>query len=111
MPVSKADLAIYQGSSYAATVTVAYTDGSPVDLTGYTAKAQLRNGAADCNPEVVYEIGTSITLPDKVTLSIPHATTSTLKGRYAWDLDLTSPEDAITTILAGNANVTAEVTR
>lgn len=111
MPVSRANLDIFQGADYAATVTVQYVDGSTVDLTGWSAKAQLRNGSADCNPEVIFEIDTSITLPDKVILSIPHATTTTLKGRYSWDLDLTSPEDAITTILAGAANVTAEVTR
>ena len=111
MPVSKADLAIMQGSDYAATVTVEYIDGTPVDLTGWSAKAQLRNGTADCSPEVIHEISTTITLPDQVVLNIPHATTETLKGRYAWDLDLTSPEDAIITVLAGNANVTAEVTR
>ena len=111
MPVSRANLDIFQGSDYAATVTVEYVDGTPVDLTGWTAKAQLRNGTADCSPEVIHEISTTITLPDQVVLSIPHDTTTTLKGRYAWDLDLTSPEDAIITVLAGAANVTAEVTR
>ena len=111
MPVTRTDLAIQQGADYAATVTVEYIDGTAVDLTGWSAKAQLRNGSADCNPEVIYEIGTTISLPDQVILNIPHVTTATLKGRYAWDLDLTSPEDAITTVLAGNANVTPEITR
>lgn len=111
MPVTRTDLAIQQGADYAATVTVEYIDGTAVDLTGWSAKAQLRNGSADCNPVIVHEISTTILLPDQVVLNIPNAVTTTLKGRYAWDLDLTSPEDAITTVLAGNANVTAEVTR
>lgn len=111
MPVTKVDLQVYQGADYAATVTVEYIDGTAVDLTGWSAKAQLRNGSADCNPEIIHEITTTISLPDQVILSIPHYATSTLKGRYAWDLDLTSPDDAIVTVLAGNANVTAEITR
>ena len=111
MPLSKADLQIQQGADYAGTVTVAYTDGSPLDLTGWTAQSQLRKGIADCNAEVIYEIGTTILAPDKVILNIPNAVTTTLKGRYAWDLDLTNPEGGITTIMAGNADVRAEVTR
>lgn len=111
MPLSKQDLAIVQGADYAGTVTVQYTDGAPLDLTGWTAQSQLRRGIADCNAEVIYDIITTIVAPDKVILSIPNAVTTTLKGRYAWDLDLTNPEGGITTVMAGNADVKAEVTR
>lgn len=100
-----------QGADYAATVTVGYVDGSPLNLTGWTAHSQLRKGIADCNAEVIYAIGTTIVAPDKVILSIPNSVTTTLKGRYAWDLDLTNPEGGISTIMAGNADVRPEVTR
>jgi hypothetical protein len=109
---SSADLAIYQGDDYAATVTV--TDGSntPPDLTGYTAQAQIRHGPADANPDIVVDITTSITPPNQIQLSIPHSTTTTLLGpRYLWDLALTAPDGTVETILAGWAVITLEVTR
>jgi hypothetical protein len=111
MPVSRADLLIYQGTDYAATVHVEYIDGSPVDLTSWTAKAQIRRGPADCYPAIDYEIGTTIQPPDNVILTIPHDVTQELCGRYSWDLDLISPLGMISTVLAGAAIVTAEVTR
>jgi hypothetical protein len=111
MPVSRANLEIYQGSDFAATVHVEYIDGSPVDLTGWTAKAQIRRGPADCNETIDYEIGTTVQPPDNVILAIPHDATEDLCGRYAWDLDLISPEGIISTVLTGAAIVTAEVTR
>lgn len=100
-----------QGSDYAATVRVLNEDGSDADLTGYTAKAQLRRGPADCAPEVSAEMGTTVVLPNIVVLSLTNAVTSTLCGRYQWDLDLHTDLGQIVTVLAGAAIVTAEVTR
>lgn len=106
----KANLAIYQGDDYAALVTVQNADRTPADLTGYVANAQMRLGPADHNPQVVVEIAAAITPPNTISLNIPHATTAQLSGQYAWDLQLVSPGNIITTILAGQANVTLQVT-
>lgn len=109
---SRGDLQIYQGDDYAAVVTVtdAHTN-APIDLTGCTAQAQIREGPADECPEVVVEIATAIVLPNIVTLAIPAAETVTLCGEYAWDLQVSGPDIILTTIMVGNANVTPEVTR
>jgi hypothetical protein len=106
-----ANLSIYQGDDYAAVVTVAGSAGASVDLTGYTAQAQIRLGPADANTAVVVEMITSIVPPNAVNLSIPHAITCQLSGLYVWDLQLTSPQGAISTVLAGQVVVTSEVTR
>jgi len=111
MPVSRADLDIYQGTDYTATVFVANIDGTPADLTGWTAKAQLRRGPADAAPEVEHEIAATVQPPQTVLLSIPHAATTLLTSRYAWDLDLISPTGQIVTVLQGAAIIDAEVTR
>ena len=111
MPGS-ADLVIYQGDDYAAVVTV--TDGSntPPDLTGYTAQAQMRQGPADANPDVVVEITATVNPPNQIQLSIPHATTSTLSNPlYVWDLALTAPDGTVETILRGWAQMTRQVTK
>ena len=110
MPLTRADLVIYQGDSYAATVTVHNADGTPADITGYTAQAQIRRLVADSDPVVVVDIGTTVVSPN-VILDIPHSETEPLQGRYVWDLQLTTPDDQIMTIVAGKVILTAEVTR
>jgi hypothetical protein len=111
MPASRADLLIDQGADYSATVFVENIDGTPADLTGWTAKSQLRRGPADAAPEIEQEISCTVQPPQTVILSIPHADTTLLYGRYAWDLDLTSPAGQIVTVLQGAAIIDAEVTR
>ena len=107
---SKGDLLIYQGDDYRATVTLSNQDGSPVDLTGFTAQAQIREDVADVAPDVLVEIGTTLGT-SAVELSIPNAQTKLLNGTYRWDLQLTSADGFITTVLAGKVTATAEVTR
>jgi hypothetical protein len=110
MAVSQADLALYQGDDYAATVAVALATGSPADLTGYTAASQIRRGVADAEPEVAAEF-TCVVQSPLVLLSLTHDETATLNGQYMWDLQLTGASGAITTILRGKVIVTAQVTR
>jgi hypothetical protein len=104
-----ADLEVYQGDDFLATVTV--MEGSkPADITGYTAQAQIRRDVADNAPEVAVEITTVVTSP-YITLSILHDVTATMSGIYVWDLQIINTDGAIETILTGQVRVTQEVTR
>jgi hypothetical protein len=104
-----ADLEVYQGDDFLATVTV--MEGSkPADITGYTAQAQIRRDVADNDPEVAVEITTVVTSP-YITLSILHDVTATMSGIYVWDLQIINTDGAIETILTGQVRVTQEVTR
>lgn len=107
----QADLTLYQGDDWAATVNVLNLDMSPADLTGYTAQAQIRRSVADQDPVVAAELQATVELPNLVLLFLSHAQTTLLAGQYQWDLQLTSPQADIVTILAGGVNVTQEVTR
>jgi hypothetical protein len=111
LPVpNQADLYVYQGDDFGAMVTVLNEDGTEADITGYTARAQIRPDIADL-ANVSAEITTVVSSP-YVNLSLLHDQTVELcGGRYVWDLELTSPANAITTALAGKVFVTAEVTR
>ena len=71
-----ADLLIYQGDDYSAVVTVTDGTNTPPDLSGYTAQAQIRQGPADANPDIVVDITVSLTPPNQIQLSIPRATHS-----------------------------------
>lgn len=110
---SQADLAIYQGDDYAGLVQV--YDGTstiPANLTGYSARAQVRFGPADQYPQPAVLITTAVDGPaGTVSLAIPAAQTSTLVGNYQWDLELIQPDGNVQTVLAGKVVVTKEVTR
>ena len=105
----QADLDIYQGDDYAATVSVLDAAGNPVDLAGYQARAHIRKGPGQAYP-VIVDVAVSVN-PNTITLAIPASQTSGLSGKYIWDLELTSTEGIVTTILHGYVNVSNEVTR
>jgi len=110
MAVSSGNLDLYQGDLYSGVVTVRNEDGTNADITGYSAKAQIRRAVADEDTDVVVDITTTVASPS-VNLSIPSAITASLSGDYVWDLQLTTPTGAIITVIRGKAKVTSEVTR
>ena|SRR5215471_5979839 len=106
------NLEIYQGDDYAAEITVTDSDdAAAADLTGYTTQAQIRRGPADEYPDIVVRFAVAMTLPNLVTLTIPHDLTAQLVGRYIWDMQLTDPSGYMQTLVAGDVVVTKEVTR
>jgi hypothetical protein len=113
MPVSRANLAVYQGDDYAAAVTVYDSTGANANLAGYTVAAQIRRGVANRFPgtsDIVLPIATSLTLPNVINLGMAAVDTATLIGPYAWDLQLTAASGVVSTILNGSVVVTAQVT-
>lgn len=111
--MNNCDLAIYQGDDYAALVTVNNcADGTPADLTGYTAQGQIRSGPADFAPLVVAEMLATVVLPNNISLYLASAQTLAMQSLfYCWDLQLITPNGMIITIMRGDVNVTTEVTR
>lgn len=110
----KADLAIYQGDDYTGLVQV-YDGNStkPADLTGYSARAQIRFGPADQYPQLLILIITSVDeKAGTVSLTIPaNQTTTLISSNYSWDLELIQPDGGVQTVLTGKVVVTREVTR
>jgi hypothetical protein len=106
----RTNLTIYQGDDYAAVVTVRNADGTPADISTYTAEAQIRRAAADVD-EVVVATFTAVVASPAVNLTLTHDQTLPLTGSYVWDLQLVSAGGVITTIMAGQVRMTAEVTR
>lgn len=111
--LTPANLAIYQGDDWAAAVNVLNADGTPADLTGYTAQAQIRSGPADQSWAVAAEISCVVEdVLGLISLSLTHDQTSLLTDQpYVWDMQITSPDNEITTLLNGQVAVALEVTR
>jgi hypothetical protein len=105
------DLYIYQGDDWEASCAVTDEDGAPADLTGWSARAQVRRQVADVDTEIAVDIVTTIQPPNTIQLTIPHTDTALLSGTYIWDLELTDQSGIITTILSGSVIVKPEVTR
>ena len=111
---SRENISIYQGDDWAAAVKIFEADGiTPADLTGYTALAQVRTDVADEAPEVVCEFQCVIDVAEsQVNISLHHSQTEQFtETKYQFDLELTSPADVVSTVLAGSITVVLEVSR
>lgn len=109
------DLTLYQGDTFAMTVglkdkTVDGLAGNPVNLTGCTARAQIR--ATTAATTVLAEFACTITTPTagKIDLELTPAQTATLVSGV-WDLQITFPDSRVYTVAAGALTTVAEVTR
>jgi hypothetical protein len=106
-----ANLYIDQGTDFSITVDVTDSAGDILDLTGYTASAQIRKTYGSSNVSTTFS--TSISeLNGQVTLSLNDTQTTGLEsGRYVYDLNITSGDGQTTRVIEGQAIVTPGVTR
>lgn len=105
---AQVDLLVYQGDDLLLSVTVDNPGEIPADLTGYTARAQIRPSAPSA--VVLAEFTTAIAA-NVISLTLTAEVTSTLTRNAAWDLQITSPGGVVTTLAYGVVKVTKEVTR
>tara|TARA_B110000285_G_scaffold217947_1_gene266869 strand:- start:46 stop:378 length:333 start_codon:yes stop_codon:yes gene_type:complete len=106
-----ANLYIDQGTDYTITVDVTDSAGDILDLTGYTATAQIRKTYTSSSLSATFT--TSITAAaGQVTISLTDTQTSALEaGRYVYDLNIESAGGVKTRVIEGQAVVTPGVTR
>ena len=87
----------------------------PVNLTGYTARMQVRESYTSFNTLVSLATGSGITLGGKAgTISIFISAVETAAfnpNAYVYDLELVSPNQEVIRITEGSFTVTPEVTR
>jgi hypothetical protein len=101
------DLNVYAGDDLKLHVAVTDDAGAAIDLTGYTAKAQVRDTADGTTP-IDFTATPSATGIDLVMAS---TLTSTLPAKGVWDVQITSATGEITTVAGGRVTVTPDVTR
>lgn len=112
MSAARYDLVIDQGSDFAIEFTV-NEGGSVKNLTGYSARAQLR--ATKSNATVAASFTCSIPTPTngKINMTLPNATSKNLTaGRFYYDLEIyTASDTLVSRLLHGEVTLTQEVTR
>ena len=108
------NLTMYQGASWDYTLTWT-TSGTPVNLTNYTARMQVRVSHPDQATVLSITSGSGITLggtAGTILLEASPATTAGVpSGQYVSDLELVSPGSAVTRLGEGTFLCDPEVTR
>lgn len=116
MAAGSYDLYIEQGATFRRTLTVKAA-GVPINLTGYTARAQIRAKVADA--AVLHEITCEVVAGSggQIILSITDEDTAAFTWKSGvWDLELETPftppaTGEVTRLLKGLVEVDPEVTR
>lgn len=116
MAAATYDFDIEQGATLLKPIVWKDSTGSPVNLTGYTAKMQVRQSVS--SSDVLLEMSTvngriSITpLTGTITLIFSATLTAAItwsRGKY--DLELTSNDGTVTRLIEGQISVSKEITR
>lgn len=105
------NLFIDQGSDYSNIITVRAANGQPLNLTGFTAKSQLRKSFGS---SVAYEFNATIfSAPTgKLRLQISAANSEQIPpGRYLYDVEITSQSGTITRVVEGIVTMTPQITK
>jgi hypothetical protein len=103
-------LEIYRGDSYRWQFKLWNDTGKtdPVDLTGVTAKAEIRDRPGG---KKVTPMACTIDAPNIVNVALSAANSALLVGgKASWDLQLTYSGGDVSTVLAGPVTVTVDVT-
>ena len=106
-----AELTLEQGASFTTTVTVNGSDGSPTNLTSYTAAAQLRKSYYSSTANS-FTVTVSNAANGELTMARSAANTANLTpGRAVYDLLITSPTNVKTRVVEGIVTILPSVTR
>lgn len=106
------NLSIDQGTSYSVTIEVTDDTGTPRNLSGYTARSQMRRSYYT-NSNVSFMANIFNPAEGEITLSLTNTQTSNLRqGRYVYDVELVLTSTGnVERIVEGIVTVYPEVTR
>jgi hypothetical protein len=100
-------LEIYRGDSMRLRLKLLDQAQQPIDLTGVTAKSEIRDRPAGTQ---ITELTCSITLPNIIDLLLSATDSHSLPTNGVWDLQLTYQSGDVVTPLGGQVQVTPDVT-
>lgn len=116
MAAASYDFEIEQGATLLKPIVWKDSTGAPVNLSGYTARMQVRQSVA--STDVLLEMSTTngkISIaPSTGTITLIFSATTTAaitwkRGKY--DLELTSSDGTVTRLIEGQISVSQEITR
>lgn len=104
----KANLVVDQGTTFASSIEILDQNDEAIDVTGYTARGQIRKHFSSTN-SVSFTTGLS---NGSLVISLTaNQTANIISGRYVYDVELIDTNGTVVRILEGIVTVTPEVTR
>jgi len=106
------NITIDQGTDFVLDLAVKENDAA-FDLTGYSARAQLRRTKEDTSATATFSCTVVSASAGTIKMELDNSTTSSIsEGSYYYDLEIYTAADAIVQrIIQGSASVTREITR
>ena len=103
---------IDQGADFSTTVTVSDSAGAALDLSNYTALAQIRKTYESTTATTFTSTFVSPRTTGQITISLTDDQTSALDfGRYVYDLLITDGDGDKTRVVEGIATINPSVSR
>jgi phage-related minor tail protein len=105
------ELTLEQGATFSTTVNVEDSQGTAINLAGYSASSQIRKSYYSTTANSFTATVTS-NANGEITLSMTAANTANLNpGRFLYDLLITAPDTTKTRVVEGIITVLPSVTR
>lgn len=105
------NLYIDQGTTYSVTITVTNDAGTARNLTGYSARSQLRKSFYTTS-NTAFTVAINNPSEGEIDLALTAAQTANIKaGRYVYDVELVSNTNAVERIVEGIITVYPEATK
>jgi len=105
------NLFVDAGSDYSNIITVAGSNGQPLDLTGYTVASEMRKSYLS---KTAYPFTATIysASSGEIRLQLAGGVSAQMwPGRYQYDVEITSATGARTRVVEGIVTVTPEITQ
>ena len=105
------ELTIEQGANFTSQVIVKDENNNPINLTGYSAAAQLRKSHYSVSA-TNFEVELTEPVSGQITISLNYSVTANLTpGKMVYDLLITDTSDIKTRIIEGIAVILPSATR
>jgi len=105
------NLFVDAGASYSNIISVAATNGQPLNLTGYSVASQMRKSYQS---STAYNFTASVFNAEqgKVRLQLtPQQSEAIPAGRWLYDVEITSPSGSKTRVVEGIVTVNPQITQ
>lgn len=104
----KANLVVDQGTTFATSIEILDQNDEAIDVTGYTARGQIRKHYTSSN---AISFTTGLANGTLVISLTANQTANIVAGRYVYDVELVDLNGVVVRILEGIVTITPEVTK
>jgi hypothetical protein len=105
------ELFLEKGTDFTTSITLDDVNGNAYNLTGFTAKSQVRKSYYSSSTTAEFVITINAPTTGVINMSLNSANTSNIApGRYVYDVVIKDSANTVTRVLEGIVNVTPQVT-